>query len=370
MNIGNLPIVVHLIYCFDVGGLERVLINTINGMPKNTFKHVIISLTHASDFAKNLTNNVEVIELHKKSGNDLTTHFKLCKHLRKIKPVVFHTYNISTIEYHPIAWLAGVKGHVHAEHGRDIGDPQGLNKKHNMLRKVMSYFIHQITPVSKDLEQWLINHVGIAKNKVSRVYNGMDYDRFSNKVERPHHPQEIIFGTVARLTPIKDQQNLLHAFSMLIAKQNDDVVKCKLKIVGDGPSAHELKQLALKLNIEDVVEFTGSSNEIANILESLDVFVLSSLAEGIPMTILEAMASGLPIVSTNVGGIPELVFHNVHGVLVEKANSEPLMKAMESYLVNQNLIVKHGQAGKTRIMDEFSEKSMVSSYLSIYQKLV
>ena len=370
MKTCNLPIVVHLIYCFDVGGLERVLINTINAMPKNTFKHVIISLTYASDFAKNLTNNIEVIELHKKEGNDLSTHFKLFKHLKEIKPTVLHTYNISTIEYHPIAWLAGIKGHVHAEHGRDIGDPQGLNKKHNLLRKVMSYFIHQITPVSKDLEQWLINTVGVKNNKVSLVYNGMDYSRFANNVERPHNPQEIVFGTVARLTPIKDQQNLIHAFSMLIAKQNDKTLKCRLKIVGDGPSAHELKQLVLRLNIEHVVEFTGNSNEIANILESLDVFVLSSLAEGIPMTILEAMASGLPIVSTNVGGIPELVFNNVHGALVEKSNSEQLMMALEGYLVDQSLIAEHGQAGRIRVIDEFSEKSMVSSYLSIYQKLV
>ncbi|MEW6983622.1 TIGR03088 family PEP-CTERM/XrtA system glycosyltransferase [Colwelliaceae bacterium 6471] len=362
--------IVHLIYCFDVGGLERVLVNTINGMSQAPFRHVIISLTHASSFAKNLTDNIEIIELNKKTGNDLSTHFKLFKHLRRIKPAILHTYNISTVEYHPIAMLAGVKGHIHAEHGRDIGDPQGLNKKHNFLRKMMSYFVDYFVPVSKDLEQWLVNYVAISPEKVKLVYNGMDYQRFENNQNRPHQANELVFGTVARLAPIKDQQNLLHAFALLLASEHCHQVTCNLKIVGDGPSRNKLEELANLLKITQHVEFTGNSNEIPNTLNSLDVFVLSSLAEGIPMTILEAMASGLPIISTSVGGIPELVLQDRHGLLVEKANTEQLAQAMISYVQQPELILLHGNAGKSRVIEQFSEHAMVSAYLSIYQELV
>jgi len=152
------PIVVHLIFQLDVGGLERVMLNCIKHMQHHErFRHVVISLTNATPFAQSgLLEPIEIFELHKKAGNDLSLHVKLFKLFQQIKPAILHSYNLATIEYHPVAWLAGVKGHIHAEHGRDISDPQGLNPKHKWLRKLMSPFIHQFVPVSKDLEQWLI----------------------------------------------------------------------------------------------------------------------------------------------------------------------------------------------------------------------
>ena len=128
------PVIAHLIYRLDIGGLERVMLNCINQMQGEKFQHVIISLTDANNFAQAENTHIEVFCLGKKQGSDLGIHFKLLKLLRKIKPAILHTYNLPTIEYHPISWLAGVKGHIHAEHGRDIGDPQGLNKIHNFLR--------------------------------------------------------------------------------------------------------------------------------------------------------------------------------------------------------------------------------------------
>ncbi|MDP5030515.1 glycosyltransferase, partial [Paraglaciecola sp.] len=118
-------VIAHLIYRFDVGGLERVMVNCINAMTSQNFQHVVIALTNVSDFSKHLKPSVKVYQLDKKLGKDLNSHWRLLKLLRKLKPDILHTYNLAAIEYHPIARLAGVKGHVHAEHGREISDPLG-----------------------------------------------------------------------------------------------------------------------------------------------------------------------------------------------------------------------------------------------------
>ena len=126
-------VVCHLIYRFDIGGLERVMVNCINGMQENNIEHVVIALTEIGEFSQHLNARVKTYQLNKKSGKDLASHWRLFKLLRQIKPNILHTYNLAALEYHPISKLAGVKGHIHAEHGREINDPQGLNKKHNLL---------------------------------------------------------------------------------------------------------------------------------------------------------------------------------------------------------------------------------------------
>ena len=132
--------IAHLILQLDIGGLERVMLNTIKRMQETNeeYEHVIVSLTDANDFSQQgLLKPVEIHCMHKKPGNDWGLHLRLFKLFRQLNIDVLHSYNLSTIEYQFVAMLAGVKGRVHAEHGRDIGDPQGLNKKHNFLRKLL-----------------------------------------------------------------------------------------------------------------------------------------------------------------------------------------------------------------------------------------
>ncbi len=364
-NCHNIPVIVHLIHRLDIGGLERVMLNCIDQMQGEHYKHVIISLTDANNFAQNENNQIEVHCLGKKEGSDLGIHFKLFKLLRKIKPTVLHSYNLATIEYHPISWLAGVKGHIHAEHGRDIGDPQGLNKKHNLLRKLMSYFIQRYVSVSEDLHQWLLNTVGISKHKAILIQNGINTERFNlNK----QVSEQLRFTIVARISPVKDHQNLLTAFKLL-KKQLKAENMPKLAIVGDGHQRAQLEKFCLDNELTSI-EFLGARDDIQFILAKTDVFVLSSIAEGIPMTILEAMSASTPIIATSVGGIPEVVESGHEGYLVEKSNAEALAQAIKRYIVNPELIVEHGKNARAKVLQKFNEKQMVQAYLEQYQSLV
>ncbi|MCJ8321265.1 MAG: TIGR03088 family PEP-CTERM/XrtA system glycosyltransferase [Colwellia sp.] len=360
-----IPTVVHLIYCLDIGGLERVMLNCINQMQEKKLKHVIISLTNANNFAQSINNQIEVFCLDKKAGADLAIHFKLYKLLKKLKPKIIHSYNLPCIEYHPIAWLAGIKGHIHAEHGRDIADPQGLNKKHNFLRKIMAIFIQRYVCVSDDLYQWLIQYVGISAKKTVLIQNGINTEKFNlPKVSS----NQVRFTIVARITPVKDHLNLLKAFVLIKENLNNHKMPT-LMIVGDGEQRHQLEMFCLENGLS-TVKFLGARDDVEDILARTDVFVLSSIAEGIPMTILEAMSASTPIVSTAVGGIPEVITNGVEGYLVEKQNPQALAQALKHYINDPKLIIEHGNYARDRVLHDFNEKNMVEAYFQQYETLL
>jgi sugar transferase (PEP-CTERM/EpsH1 system associated) len=364
-EVKNDKTIIHLIYRFDIGGLERVMVNCINAMQESNIEHVVIALTEIGEFSKHLNPSVKTYQLNKKSGKDLTSHWRLFKLLRKIKPDILHTYNLAAIEYHPIAYLAGVKGHIHAEHGREISDPEGLNPKHNLLRKLINPFIDYFVPVSTDLDNWLKKIVKISARKVKLIRNGINTQAFNLTKTAGN---AVRFIHIARFNPVKDQANLLHAFALLVNKNGLKPIEVKLTMVGDGELMTSLKALTTELSLNEYVQFTGARNDIAELLSTADVFVLSSIAEGIPMTVLEAMSSGLAIISTRVGGLPELIEHGVSGYLVDKQNSEALADAMHQYLDDKNKIIEHGHKGQLLIAEKFEESAVVQAYLVLYQK--
>lgn len=364
-RVSNKATVVHLIYRLDIGGLERVMLNCIKQMQDENFKHIIISLTDANHFSQSESNPIDVYCLGKKQGSDLGIHFKLYKLLKKIKPAILHTYNLATIEYHPIAWFAGVKGHIHAEHGRDIGDPQGLNKKHNLLRKLMAIFIHRYVSVSEDLHRWLVNAVGIPAKKALLIQNGINTEHFNMPKTVS---QQLRFAIVARISPVKDHLNLLKAFALLNKEIGNEKMP-ELAIVGDGEQREKLEQYCDENGL-DTVNFLGAREDIAQILSQTDVFVLSSIAEGIPMTILEAMSAKTPIVATRVGGIPEVVEDAKEGFLVDKSDSAALAQGLLRYINQPELILEHGENARAKVLKNFNEKHMVHAYLEQYKALV
>ncbi|MDO6425486.1 glycosyltransferase [Thalassotalea sp. 1_MG-2023] len=359
--------IAHLILQLDIGGLERVMLNCIRQMQQQSdVKHVIISLTTANNFSQSdLNEQVPVYCLHKKAGNDWKLHFRLFQLLREIKPDILHSYNLSTIEYHPIAMLAGVKGRIHAEHGRDINDPQGLNKKHNVLRKLMSLFIHRYIAVSQELFQWLNTTVGISTKKTQLIANGINTELFNLPKQ---HSQHIRFANIARLSPIKDHKNLLRACQLL--QQDHGEQAWSMTIIGDGPLRQELELLTQEYQLNERVHFLGARDDIAQLLTQVDVFVLSSIAEGIPMTILEAMSASTAIIATEVGGIPQVIEQHKEGILVEKQNSVELEKAMAFYLDNVEKTTEHGEQAREKVLNSYNEQRMVKDYLACYDQLL
>lgn len=368
----DIPLVVHLIYRLDFGGLETLLVDCINHMPPERYRHAIVCLTGYTAFADKITRpGVELYALDKQPGLGLGIHVKLFKLLRRLRPAVLHTYNFACAEYAAPAWLAGVPVRVHAEHGRDASDPQGLNPKHNFLRRALVPFIDRYVPVSHDLHRWLTDVVRIPAAKSELIMNGVDTVRFAPNLPAAATPwageDVFVIGTVGRLQDVKDQASLIEAFALLRARGAN--TRARLAIVGDGPLREKLAQKAKDLGVLDLVWFPGARNDIPELMRAFDVFALSSIAEGTPVTLLEAMACGLPVVATKVGGIPEVVQDGVNGALVPASNPQALAAALETYLQDAARLAAHGTAARANIERHYSVAAMVGAYTALYDRL-
>ncbi len=371
------PLVAHIIHRLAIGGLENGLVNLINATAPERYRHAIISLTDYTDFRSRIRHaDVPVIALHKREGKDFRTHLRLWRVLRDLRPAIVHTRNLPGLEFLTVAALTGVRGRIHGEHGRDVYDLDGSNRKYNLLRKVVNPFVSRYTAVSNDLAQWLGRLVG--NEKVVRICNGVDIDRFCSRTgprlpigpEGFVHKGTIVVGTVGRMQTVKDQITLVNAFLHLIRTDPEARERLRLVIIGDGPLREDSQKLLLAAGGDGLAWLPGERADVPEIMRSMDLFVLPSIAEGISNTILEAMASGLPVIATNVGGNPELVVDGQTGVLVPPSNPVAMADAIQCYLQDPAKLARHGKAGRKRAEEQFSIEAMVSGYLRVYDAVL
>ncbi len=364
------PLVVHLIYRLDFGGLETLLVECINRMPAHKYRHAIVCLTGYTGFSSKITKSgVHIHALNKPPGLALGTHFRLWKLLRQLRPAILHTYNLSAVEYTLTSALAGVPVRVHAEHGRDAGDPQGKNRKHNLLRTLLTPLIDCYIPVSADLQRWLTSAIGVPDVKNLLIKNGVDTDLFLPNKDASK-TDGFVIGTVGRIQDVKNHLGLIDAFIELRTLMPSEASRLRLVIVGDGPLLPALREKVATAGIADAVWLAGARNDIAQIMRGFSVFALSSIAEGTPVTLLEAMSCGLPAVATHVGGIPETVVDDVTGKLVLPNDVPAFAAALASYLRQPELAARHGAAGRERIERHYSVAAMVSAYAALYDQLL
>jgi len=367
---GKQFLIAHVIHRLQMGGLENGLVNLINNMPTTRYRHIIICMTEVTDFKNRLiSDTVECYALNKKAGKDFSVYLKLWKLFRRVKPDIVHSRNIGTIDCVVPAFFSGVKHHVHGEHGRDMVDIDGSNRRYIALRRLMSPLISRFIALSKDLEQWLIGMVRISDKKITQIYNGVDVDKFT-LIDRGTTNSSIVFGTIGRLSDEKDQRTVIDAFKHLLDFEREKPCDLKLIIIGDGPLETTLKSLVKQHGIAEWVTFTGARNDVPHLLQKIDVFVLPSLGEGISNTILEAMASGLPVIATNVGGNPELVEHEKTGFLVPVKAPKSMAITMNQYVKDRNLLSLHGSLGRQRVEKYFSMPKMVENYSQVYDDLL
>jgi len=364
------PLIVHLIYRLDFGGLESLMVERINRMPAERYRHAIVCLTDCNPaFAKKIVRpDVAIHALDKQPGLSLPTHAALWRLLRQLQPAVLHSYNLSAIEYAPAALAAGVPVRVNGAHGRDADDPLGTNRRHNLLRRLMVPFYDCCYANSAAMEAWNRAVIGVPAHKSRMLANGIDAERF-HPAPQQRHGDTLVIGTVGRLQAVKDHATLIDAFVLLRARIPDHAARLRLAIVGDGPLLQPLRDKVAALALQEAVWLPGARTDVADLLRGFDIFAMSSIAEGTPGSALEAMASALPVVGTSVGGIPEVIADGVTGLLVPPADPAALAGALEQYVLTQGLMQRHGAAGRERVLRHYSMAAMVAGYQDMYDSL-
>jgi glycosyltransferase involved in cell wall biosynthesis len=279
---------------------------------------------------------------------------RLAKRLRAWQADIVHTHNERPLIYGaPAARLARVACVIHTKHGRGAGN----SRRQNWLAAQAARLTDTFVGVSDDCAR-LAGEQGVPHNRIVTLHNGIDMHRFALAGPRLDGPAIV----VARLCPDKDLATLFRAMAIVI----QTAPGFRLEVAGDGPEKSALHQLTEQLNLANHVRFLGLVRDVPAVMQQARMFVLSSITEGVPLTLLEAMASGLPCVSTNVGGIPEVLRDGVNGLLVPPRDPHALAMAMLRLHGDDEVARRLGTAGRRCVEDHFDIRHMVARYERIY----
>lgn len=369
------PLVLHIVHRFATGGLENGVVNLINHMPMAAYRHAVMALTEVTEFRHRITrDDVGYVSLHKPPGHGFHAWGTLLALLRDMKPAVVHTRNLGPLEMQPAAAWAGVPARIHGEHGRELNDLDGHNRRLQWVRRVYSPFVHRYIALSRDLESYLTGRVGIGAQRISQIYNGVDGQRFRPaSVGAPPAPvgpfdsaRHWVVGTVGRMQGVKAQTLLAKAFVRALTVAPEMRGQARLALVGDGPLRAECAQILAQAGLSDLAWLPGERADVADVMRGLSCFVLPSLAEGISNTILEAMGCGLPVVASAVGGNVELVRDGQTGLLVSPDDVHALAAALVRLHGDRPLAQAMGREGREEVDRRYSLQSMVAAYQQVY----
>jgi glycosyltransferase involved in cell wall biosynthesis len=220
-----------------------------------------------------------------------------------------------------------------------------------------------------------VGRIFSGNGKTEIVYNGIDLSSFGARIDGRKIRSEfkmgkntMLIGTIGHFAPLKGYEELLGAMREVVRAGFD----VKLAIVGDTiyRNSDRYKQKILKIvdsmALRDKIIFTGFREDIPEILASLDIFVLASRCEGFGRVNLEAMAMGKPVISTNTGGIPEVVLDGVTGIIVPPGDSKTLSHAIMRLLGSPHLRECMGQEGRRRVEKYFTLQTHIQRIQEIY----
>lgn len=362
--------------CYVIGqlsmdGAERQLYELVKGISKKSFLPIVISLNEGDYWGEEIRKlNIQLIEIPRKKNKEFTRLFRLIKLIKVIKPDIVHTYMFSANSYGRIAAiLTGVPIIVAAE--RNLPE---IGKDKNIYQiccdKLLAIFSDGIICNSFKASDTLVKKYSFNTKKVFTVHNGINVRDFlkENSFNCKKQLASKVIGTIGRLYPQKNHKLFLDmAKAILDISGNSNI---KFLIVGDGPLRNELEDHSERLGIENSVVFTGERSDIPELLQSMDIFVMTSLYEGMSNTIMEAMLAGIPVVATDVGGNSELVIGGETGFLCQLNDPVALAEKIIGLIKNESKAKQMGENGRKRVMNEFGIRKMIKKTEDVYRELL
>lgn len=234
-----------------------------------------------------------------------------------------------------------------------------------------NHYFDRVITVSQDLKERLGQK--IKNGEFVTIHNSVDISSIaptkpSDKIrnELGIRSGQPVIGTAGRMVPIKGFDILLSAAQKFLKERPEAI----FIIAGDGPLKSRLERQAKELGIAENVKFLGFRDDIVDVINCLDIFVISSYHEGIPTAVLEAMSLNKVVVSTAVGGINEIITDGISGVLVNPADPSALagacLKVLRDKTLGDNLRIQ----AKQRVEEEFSAELQAARTLEVYKEIV
>ncbi|HEY2249668.1 MAG TPA: GT4 family glycosyltransferase PelF, partial [Planctomycetaceae bacterium] len=287
----------------------------------------------------------------------------LARRLRELRPDVVHTHNAPAhLVGAPAARWAGVPAVVHTRHGMHEITGWATTFGNRMATRLT----HRMVAVSAAAAAMSRVNDRVKEDRLAVIRNGVDLNLYRRREWGLSRDGFKAIHAARLACPTKDQRTLLRAVRLVVDREPAFM----LDIVGDGPDRAMLEAMCDELDLRSNVNFLGFRHDLHELLPQADLFVLSSVTEGLPMTLLEAMAAGLPIVSTDVGGIPELVDHEQTGLLVAPQNPEAMASAIIELMNERQRAVQMGTLGRQRVEKDFDVRVVTARYEELYRTLL
>ena len=356
--------IAQLVENLEVGGLESLAVDLALAQKAAGHDVSMYCLLGAGALAKRLeAAGIPVVAFHKGRGFTPALLFRMAAQLRRDSIQVLHGHNPGVHHYAAFAAAtAGVPVMVNTRHSATTsrGTPY-VEWPFQWVEPLTSHAVF----VCEAVERLLLPRLRYPKGKCSAILNGIPLDPFR---DRPASPcarlPRLRFGTIGRLVPAKGHTVLIDAFARIAAR----LPHADLHIFGYGALEPELAAQIDRLGLVDRVVLEGRTNDPAAALQSLDIFVLSSVNEGLPLVIMEAMAAGLPVVSTNVGGVPEILPADT-GWLCPPRDPEALASALLAAATAADL-PERGAILRKIALTNYGIHQMSANYEALYRRLL
>lgn len=363
----------------ELGGAQKVAISVCEKLDKNKFEPFLICGCGGilDEETKNKIRIVFVKDLVREISpvKDFKALFSIYKILKKENPVIVHTHSSKAgILGRFAAKLCGIKNIIHTIHGFSFNNTQNFFKKNLFvfLERFCSVFSTKLIPVStENTVKGLQNKIG-KKEKYHYIRLGIDIDNFKNFKQTPTLKQELKLNLtdilVTTIGPFKPQKNLSDFIKIAnnISKTHKNF---KFVIVGDGTLRPVFEKMINDFNISDNIFLLGWRRDISNILNSSDIFVMTSLWEGLPISTIEALCCGLSPIVNDVDGQKEIIKDGFNGFLIKpydiKSTEEKILLLANNKYLRQQL----SDSAKNSIDHTFSIEYMIKQHEELYLSL-
>jgi glycosyltransferase involved in cell wall biosynthesis len=363
--------VLHVLANLGAGGAERMAVHIVLGLDRQRFEPAVVAYSgrYGSDLEQQLDQaGLKTWFLGKGPGFDGRTYYRLHRVFKEFRPDIVHTH-VHVMRY-AFPSLVYFKPRLMVHTVNNIAERE-IEPRARWLQRLA--YRRGVVPVAvaREVAVSLKRLYGIGNCRV--VWNCVPTDLYAS----PQTPREVwrakqgfsegdvLFVCVARFAAQKNHALLIGAF----AKGPASDPKAHLVLAGEGVLRAQLQVRVNRLGLTSRVHFLGLRRDIPDVLGAADIFALSSDYEGNPLSVIEAMAAGLPIVSTAVGGVPELLQNGKEGLIVQPGHAEQLSEAMLTLLKDPDLRRAMGAAAAVRAKEKFDVSAMVRAYEELYDEI-
>jgi len=363
--------IMFLISSLRMGGAETELVNIAPLFDREKFRVIVVCLQPGPLIAKLESTHVEVRCISFRMRSVLLGIWRLYKILKREHVDVLHTHMWSSGFY---GRIAGILAHVPVMVTTDHDKGYTKRARHRAWERFAVRFTSRRIAVTQEIAAVMSARENVPPEKLLVIPNGVDVASFnvdaslreSVRKEWRLNEKALVVGSVSRLVKEKSLHVLIEAFATA-SRLHSNV---RLVIVGRGPLREPLERRAADFGVSKKVFFAGVRNDIPQVLAAMDVYALSSSFEGLPLSILEAMAAGKPIVSTKVGGIPDVITDGEEGLLVEANNSKSLAAALDRMLTDLNAANLMGAKARKKAVANYSAEAIVKRLEEVYTTLL